>query len=194
MAWYSRLRSPDDGTWELCLHDGDEHEDGAVVDDRSSHDRTLVTARVSSDGVRSLEVFGDLRLWFVAFAEPTAQPPAMTLVAFDTPDKAAGSVVSAADLVALPVSSDQQVGAVRWFTGTGQVHQVYVAPSRRRQGIGTALLLAAGTFAVASGWPRLWANGERTDLGESLATRGPEVLRRRATARTRTLPPMTPGG
>ncbi|HET6626685.1 MAG TPA: hypothetical protein VFG63_09865, partial [Nocardioidaceae bacterium] len=64
----------------------------------------------------------------------------------------------------------------------------------RRHGIATWLLLAAGGYTVASGWPRLWGNGERTDLGEALVSSGHEVLRRRAKTWTRVLPPMTPGG
>lgn len=191
-VWYAR-QSVHDARLEFSLVFGEEYDDGAVVDVDPGPDRALVVAQVESGTVVDVRVKQHGGMWLVAQPEPAAQPPAMTLVAFDSPDLPEGTVIPSEEFTSLPVRSAQQVGAVRWFTGTGQVHQVYVAPQRRRQGIGTALLLAAGTYAVASGWPRLWGNGERTDLGESLVTRGHEVVRRRATARTRVLPPMTPG-
>jgi GNAT superfamily N-acetyltransferase len=198
MTWYSRRLIADSRVREICLHFGAEHEDGAVVDTPSADTRPIVTARVLGADVLSVRVDRTVAprvpaMWFVAQPEPAAQPPAMNLVAFDTPHQPEGAVVSAAAFTAMPVRSSRQLAAVRWFTGTGQVHQVYVAPTARRRGIATVLLLAAGTYAVASGWPRLWGNGERTDLGEALVTGGHDVIRRRAVTRTRVLPPMTPG-
>lgn len=180
---------------------GDGQPDGAVLDaGPADAEAALVTARAerASGRVLTVEVAAHVSpnapaLWLVAQPEPTAEPPAMTLVAFATNRFREGTVISAAEFTDLPVRSAEQVAAVRWFTRTGQVHQVYVAPDHRRRGIGTKLLLAAGTYAVASGWPRLWGNGERTDLGEVLATSGHDVVRRRMQARSRVLPPMTPG-
>lgn len=196
MAWYSRQPAAGSDAWEVCLHAGDEYEDGAVV--AAPPVRALVTAKLVRDAVVALHVAREIAprapaMWFVAHPETAADPPAMTLVAFGTADQPAGAVVPAATFTELPVRSTDQLAAVRWFTGTGQVHQIYVAPEQRRRSIGTALLLAAGTFAVACGWPRLWGNGERTDLGEAIVTRGHDLIRRRVTARTRVLPPMTPG-
>jgi hypothetical protein len=131
-------------------------------------------------------------LWYVSIEEPDADPAALTLVAFDTPHAADGTVVGQDAFTSMPVPSSQQVAAVRWFTGTGQVHQIYVQPACRRRGVATKVLVVAGMLAVATGRPRLWGNGERTDLGEALATRGPELFRGRVTPRTRALPPMTP--
>ncbi len=54
------------------------------------------------------------------------------------------------------------------------------------------LLVAAGIYAVARGWPVLWGTGERTDLGEALLAQGAQLLRTRVLARTSGLPPMTP--
>lgn len=182
----------------MCLHVGDEHEDGAVVAAPPLRARALVTAQLDRGTVVALHVAPEVAprapaMWFVAQPERAAHPPAMTLVAFGTADRPAGAVIPPETFTALPVRSTEQLAAVRWFTATGQVHQIYVAAEQRRRGIGTALLLAAGTFAVASGWPRLWGNGERTDLGEAIVTRGHDLIRRRTTARTRVLPPMTPG-
>ena len=131
------------------------------------------------------------RLWYVESPEPQATPPAVTLVAFDTTHFPAGRVIDHAAFVPLPIRSDEQVAAIRWWPGTGQIHQVYVHPLRRRQGIGTAILYAAGAHLIAGGSPhRLWASGDRTDLGELLAAGLPYPQRVRA--RRRSLPPMTP--
>jgi GNAT superfamily N-acetyltransferase len=186
------------GIREICLYAGAEHEDGAMVDTPSAVTRPVVTARVLKGDVLSVRVNRTVAprapaMWFAALPEPTAQPPAMNLVAFGTRHKPEGAVVPPAVFTAMPVRSAHQLAAVRWFTETGQVHQVYVSPTVRRHGIATVLLLAAGTFAVASGWPRLWGNGERTDLGEALVTGGHDVIRRRVVVRSRVLPPMTPG-
>jgi hypothetical protein len=132
-------------------------------------------------------------LGYVAMEEPGAAPPAGNPVAFETPALADGTVVSADQFTAMPVRSADQVAAVRWFRDSGQVHQVYVAPSQRRRGIASKVLISAGLYAVASGWPRIWGGGERTDMGEALVTEGPELFRGRAKPRTRVLPPMTPG-
>jgi GNAT superfamily N-acetyltransferase len=186
---------------ELLMLAGDGQADGAVVQAQPGDaDRALVrtvveraTGRVLAVRVSRHMVPTAPDMWLVAMPEPAAEPPAMTLVAFGTRHAADGTVVDAETFTAMPVRSAEQLAAVRWFVRTGQVHQIYVAPDLRRRGIGTRLLLAAGAFAVASGWPRLWSNGERTDLGEALASAGHDVLRRRAKARTRVLPPMTPG-
>jgi len=131
-------------------------------------------------------------MWYVEVPEHDATPPAMSLVAFDTTHFRPGTVVGNAVFEPLAIRSDQQVGAIRWWPGTGQIHQVYVQPHRRREGIGSALACAAAAHLVASGSPhRLWAGGDRTELGEALAQVSPHQHRVRP--RQRVLPPMTPG-
>ncbi|HEX4580013.1 MAG TPA: GNAT family N-acetyltransferase [Candidatus Dormibacteraeota bacterium] len=131
------------------------------------------------------------RLWYVETPEPDAEPPAVTLVAFDTNHFPAGRLIDHRMFVPLPIRSDEQVGAIRWWPGTGQIHQVYVQPGRRRQGIATTMVYAASAHLIASGSPnRIWASGDRTDLGEALAAGLPHPQRVRT--RRRSLPPMTP--
>jgi ribosomal protein S18 acetylase RimI-like enzyme len=131
------------------------------------------------------------RLWFVESPEPDAEPAAMNLVAFDTTHFPPGRVIDHRTFVPLPIRSDEQVAAIRWWPGTGQIHQVYVSPLHRRRGIGTAMVYAASAHLIAGGSPsRLWASGERTDLGEAFATGLPHP--QRVHSRRRSLPPMTP--
>jgi GNAT superfamily N-acetyltransferase len=106
-------------------------------------------------------------LWFVELEEPTADPPAATLLAFSDARCAHGAVLSAADAEATGVRGDQQVAAVRWWTGTGLVHQLYVAPQHRRKGIATALVTAAFGVQAAHDRPLLHGDGRRTDDGEA---------------------------
>jgi GNAT superfamily N-acetyltransferase len=135
-------------------------------------------------------------LWWVEFPETSAKPPATALVAFEAPVVPPGSVVDVAGFTSLGVRNSDQVGAIRWWPSTGEVHQIYVAPENRRQGIGTALITAAWTYARLRGWPPLWGSGQRTDLGEVMVTRGaatgsPNFVSR-TQPRTHRLPPMTP--
>jgi len=106
-------------------------------------------------------------LWFVELDEPAADPPAATLLAFSDARHAHGAVLTAAGAEAGGVRGDQQVGAVRWWTGSGLVHQLYVAPQHRRKGIATALVTAAFGVQAARGRPPLHGDGRRTDDGEA---------------------------
>ena len=196
VAWYAR----DDSSGTLSAFDTDDFPDGTTVgaaeiaDGRLAELSSLWSARYEPRTGRLLNVVAGSRarsLWYVETPEPQADPPAVTLVAFDTTHFPPGRVIDHLAFVPLPIRSDQQVAAIRWWPGTGQIHQVYVHPLRRRQGIGTAMLYAASAHLVAGGSPhQLWASGDRTDLGESLAVGLPYP--HRARARRRSLPPMTP--
>lgn len=107
-------------------------------------------------------------LWFVHVPEPHERRPATNLVAFGGGDVEPGTVVQRHVPRGAGVTSSDQLGAVRWWPGTGEVDQVYVAPARRRTGLSTVLLAAAGTVATASGSVPLWGDGQRTALGERM--------------------------
>ncbi len=102
-----------------------------------------------------------------------------------------GTVLTAADAARLGLVSTDQVGAVGWRAGTGQVLEIYVDPAHRRRRVATLLLIAAEGAAAARGWPRLWGGGVRTALGEAMLAR----LRwgvGRLQPLTAVAPPMTP--
>jgi GNAT superfamily N-acetyltransferase len=129
-------------------------------------------------------------LWFAEIRESAAQPPAVNLVAFTGHGTAAGALVDESALAELPVRSEDQLGAVRWYPVSGELDQIYVQPEWRRRTIASGLLAAAATLSYARGWPRMWSDGQRTDEGERLREAGP--WRARAARRTHVAPPMTP--
>lgn len=110
---------------------------------------------------------GAPELWFCLVEEPTATPPAANVVAYADNRQPPGTVVSAMQFSSMMNTFDGQVGAVRWYTEGGLVHQVYVAPERRRENIGSAIIYAAGAVHRAYEWQGLLhADGRRTTLGE----------------------------
>lgn len=200
VIWYARSAADSPAT--ITAFVTADFPDGTVVDAQQLSGRdldalpSLWEARYEAGSgllLRVTVVGSAQRLWYVAIPEPDADPPAVTLVAFDTSHFPTGRVIDHAVFVPLPVRSDEQVGAIRWWPGTGQIHQVYVHPRRRRQGIATALVYAASAHLIAAGSPhRIWASGDRTDLGEALAAGLPHPQRVRS--RRRSIAPMTPAG
>ena len=130
-------------------------------------------------------------VWFAEYRETNSTPPAVSLMAFAGHGVRAGTLVDPAGLAELPVVTDDQLAAVRWYPGTGEVDQIYVRPDRRRQRLGNAMIGAAATLSYARGWPRLWSDGQRTDLGERF--RNASSWQHRTTDLTHLAPPMTPG-
>lgn len=129
-------------------------------------------------------------LWFVEVRESTAQPPAVNLVAFTGDAAVPGALLDQTAVSNLPVRSEDQVGAVRWYPATGEVDQVYVQPDWRRRQVGATLLAAGELVSVARDWPRLWGDGQRTELGELM--RNGRTWRERWDELTHLHPPMTP--
>lgn len=158
-------------------------------------DDWLCLAHLGPDGSpERLEAPEDLyprapTLWVVVVTE--AGPPAVThLVAFTGHGVPAGTVLDPDRAAALGVRTEDQVGAVRCYTETGEVDQVYVAPQWRRQQVATALVGAASVYNMVHGRPQTWGDGQRTALGEkwvqSLESRS------RVADQTHLAPPMTP--
>jgi GNAT superfamily N-acetyltransferase len=92
----------------------------------------------------------------------------------------------------LSVRNEEQAAAIRWWTESGVVHQVYVSPEHRRRHIASKLIYAAGAYRLAKNWPELRADGARTDLGEAMLGDAPPAWRRRVPPREVACPPMTP--
>jgi len=200
--WFARRHIDGGSMVEVAGYAGNAQPDGLVVDVSvlPQDDEPVVVAHADAATLRVRDVRlapalfpAATRLWFVEHPEPSSRPPAMTLIAFDARVTAPGDVIDQAAFTELPVQSSAQIAAIRWWTGTGQIHQVYVAPALRRRGFGTAMTLAAGGYRAARGWAPLWTSGERTELGEAMAT-ATAMLSGRVMPRTRVLPPMTPQG
>ncbi len=81
---------------------------------------------------------------------------------------------------------------MRWWPGTGLVHQLYVAPEHRRKGVAGALVQAAFAAQRARGGPALHGDGRRTEDGEAWRAALPAELRHWFAPWTHRLPSMTP--
>ena len=199
--WQALVRGSADHADRLIVVSSGRHPDGARVEldaaaaRRHAGDDVVCEAVIGTVGVEALHVSRSFAprapdLWFVELTEPTAQPDAVNLVAFSGAGQQPGALLDEDRAAASPVTSGDQLGAIRWYPGTGEVDQVYVAPAWRRHQVGTALIGAAGTLSVARGWPRLWGDGQRTADGEGL--RNARSWRDRTADLTHLAPPMTP--
>lgn len=175
-AWYVRDEALAGGRWRVrCILSTDEP-DGAVVGPEAETEGRYVhwSASLDAQGRPNLRInplsLGDVpALWFVEVPESEAPEPATSLVAFVGDLQPPGTVVSNAVFFTLPVKSEDQVGAVRWYIDDGTVDQVFVSQAWRRRGVGSALLYSADCFHQFSGWSgSLHTDGRRTALGESL--------------------------
>lgn len=197
-VWYGRTATG--ATTGLAAFVSEEFADGQVVDTANlppgSLDAAVELWRAQLDpAIRRLiwmdPMAGAPVMWFVHQPEDDAEPSAVTLVAFAGGELPAGTVTGAVGFQATGVDPAEQVGAIRWWPATGQVHQIYVQPLWRRRRVGTALLHAASAqqVALATG-ARLWGGGERTDLGESFVAGLP--YDHRVARRSTRVAPMTP--
>lgn len=200
--WRCRGLRPD-GTplWVAAVWNG-EHLDGALIDlpepeaTRAVGDDVYVLAGLDSEGEVTSLVATALAapkappLWFADLPEPKASPPTHSLVAFTGHGVEAGRLVGRAELSEVPVTSPDQVGAIRWNPATGELDQVYVQPAWRRRSVATAMMTVVGLLNVTRGGPRLWTDGQRTAMGDRLRNASP--LAGWAANLTNLAPPMTP--
>lgn len=198
-AWYIRRGRLSPTLWDVESRTGPEHEDGALVDAGGPGvDAAPLLWSVDSSGRGLLRVTLEPGVapsapdcWFVLVAEPRATPAAVNLVAYADDRFPAGTVVSNFTFASAGVPNDEQVAAVRWYPGTGVVHQIYVASAWRRHQLGTALLYTASAVHQAHGWTRhLRSDGRRTDIGQRFTAglRHPG----RIAPHTEVMPPMDP--
>ena len=175
-AWYVREAALPGGRFQVrCIID-DAQSDGVVLEDPIDDKGMFLQWRAELDdkgrprlSISPLAVPGTPELWFVDVPELEANPPARSLVGFATDHLPAGTVVSNATFFSMPVKSDQQAGAVRWWFEDGVVDQVYVAPEWRRRGVASRILYSADAYHQFNGWPQsVHSDGRRTALGEAL--------------------------
>lgn len=175
--------------------DGTRVELAAQLADRQIGANALCEAELDEDG-RVTRLHPSRRfaptmppIWFVEVRESAATPPAVNLMAFTGTSTPPGTLIDQGDWSNLDVRSSDQLGAVRWLPATGRSDQLYVQPQWRRQHVASALLAAAECLSVARGWPRLWGDGQRTELGE--VARNARTWSRRTADLTHLAPPMT---
>jgi GNAT superfamily N-acetyltransferase len=131
-------------------------------------------------------------LWYVELPEP--DEAATTLVAFSDDRYADGVLLGADQARAAGIDGGRQVAAVRWWTASGLVHQVYVGPAFRRRGVAGKLVLAAFGVQAARGLPPVHGDGRRTELGEQWREGLPAAVAARMAPWREKVRPMTPVG
>lgn len=201
-GWWARFPveeepgSPARRWWVASLGDG--FPAGSVVDHPPGRrpEGWVLAVRADADGGRvhraEAALPGVPLLWYVELPEPEAAPPATTLLAFSDARFPEGTVLTADQARAAGVASGHQVAALRWWTGSGLAHQVYVAPRHRRRGLALKLSMAAYGIQRVRGLPPLHGDGRRTDDGEAWAGGLPAWAAWRLAPRTHALPSMTP--
>lgn len=196
-SWYVRSAKLGRGRWQVRCHVDDRHPDGEVIDQPGELDGLFVLWDADVDAedrpllaVNPAVAPGAPSAWFVHLHEPGPQP-ATVLVGFDTPHLPAGTVVPDPVFFHMPVRSEQQVGAIRWWHDEAVVDQLFVRHDMRRRHVGTILVYAASAFHQFNGWKgRLHSDGRRTTLGDAFVTglRHPE----RIASLEQLMPPMDP--
>jgi GNAT superfamily N-acetyltransferase len=155
-----------------------------------------VAVQADVDGMRihrvEVALAGGPLLWYVELPEPGARPAASTLVAFSDVRFDEGTVVAADRARRAGVDGARQVGALRWWPGSGLVHQIYVAPEHRRRGVGNKLARAAFGIQAVRGLPPLHGDGRRTELGEEWRNGLPAAIIARMAPLSEVMPAMTP--
>lgn len=198
--WWCLIRDEQGHPTRLIEVESTRYPDGTHVD--LSEDAALAqigedaicTALLAEDGaVQRLHVAARYAakappLWFVEVVEGDARPPGFSLVAFTGANIEPGSLLTG--VAGLSVTSEDQLGALRWYPATGETDQLYVHPNWRRRNIASTLLAAGELLSVARGWPRFWADGQRTELGEQ--ARNGRTWQKRTADLTHLHPPMTP--
>lgn len=197
--WFARVPAGSEGGGEEILYavvSGD-FPAGSVVDLPGSARPSGWRVAVRSVGRRvtgvQVHAPGAPPMWFVDLPEPAADPAARTVIAFSDTRFTDGALLDAEQARVHGIGGDHQVASLRWYTGSGLVHQIYVRPAFRRRGVGSKVVQAAFGLQAAAGGPPLYGDGRRTDLGEDWRRRLPEEIAVRMAPRTHRLAPMTPG-
>lgn len=201
-GWWARFPDGEPGPSARLQWVGvvsDEFPAGTVVDlpggARPSRWQVAVLADAGGERVHRVEVRAAAAppLWYVVLPEPDAAPAAVTLLAFSDARFAEGTVLTAEQAGSGGVRSDEQVAALRWWTASGLVHQLYVAPAQRRRGIAAKLVHVAYGLQIVRGLPALHGDGRRTDDGERWRRGLPAHAAARLEPWSQRLPSMTPG-
>lgn len=209
--WWCRVLDADGTPQRLVVVSSTKHPHLAVVEVTTAQAEAeidgcgIVEAHYRDGAVDQLIVPGWLvpkapPLWFLELVGlPSASPssttpddPSSHLMAFPATDGLpAHRLLAPSELGDTQLRSEDQVAAIEWNPRTGEVLQIYVDPARRRQGLATAIGLAAAVLARARNRPDVWSDGQRTELGEKWRQGG--FWKDYIGEQTHVLPPMTPG-
>jgi hypothetical protein len=105
-----------------------------------------------------------LPLWFAELAHATSDIASASLLAFRGDAFAPGTLVTPGDVAARGLLMSEHVGQLRWWTRSGLIETLSVAPECAGRGVGRLLTGLAGGVAMLRNWPPLieevdWATG-----------------------------------
>lgn len=200
--WVLRTAALSGGRFEVVSLISNHYPDGTVIDPGPRPEDfpgalELSSLRLDASGrpvatVASWATSDAPSLWYVEMDASTPNRSMHSVIAFDTGHLPEGTFVSNAAFFTMPVRSNQQIGAVRWDTVTGEIDQAFVAPETRRQQVARKMIVAAAAFGRYRGWSgKMHVGGRRGDVVEQIleGKAGPRVLPR--TERTIIMDPLT---
>lgn len=201
-AWGLLTGALPGGRFTLVAFLSDLYPDGTLLGlDRSEEEFSGVTQILRldvDDSGRPVVTFapwaevGLPSLWFVEMDASTPTASMHALVAFATGHARRGTVVSNAAFFTMPVRSDEQVGAVRWDTNSGEIDQVFVAEQARDQQVARTMIAVSDAYRVHRGWPgKVYVGGRRSDTVERLLEGRPATRIMPRTERTVIMDPLT---
>ncbi|MGY1594539.1 hypothetical protein ACI79D_21395 [Geodermatophilus sp. SYSU D00708] len=202
-VWWARLAERGLASTEhaLVAVRSERFPDGTPVDLTALHSRGRRSAgwlvdlrhRVGDGAVVRVELGEPLAglcppLWFAEVHHAPGGMPAVSLLAFRGGGFRPGSLVGPHQVAARALRMTDRVGEVRWWTRSGVVDTVTVAPDVRRRGVGQALVTVAEALRVLRGWAPLRSDGRLTDAGAAWLDAAPAHWAPRLGPRTERLP------
>ena len=94
-------------------------------------------------------------LWFAEIAHATSDVPSASVVAFGGDAFPPGTLVTPSEVCARGLTMSGNVGELRWWTRSGLVETVTVAPELAGRGVDRVLAALAGGIAMLRNWPPL---------------------------------------
>jgi hypothetical protein len=105
-----------------------------------------------------------LPLWFAEIAHATSDIPSASLVAFRGDAFPVGTLVTPPDVTARGLTMAENVGELRWWTRSGLIETLTVAPDVAGRGVARLLTGLAGGIAMQRNWAPLVAEPTQREL------------------------------
>jgi hypothetical protein len=102
-----------------------------------------------------------LRLWLAEISHASSNIPSASLVAFRGGAFPAGSLVTPSEVSARGLAMADNAGELRWWTRSGLVDTLTVAPDVAGRGVARLLTALAGGIAMLRNWPPVIPPPER---------------------------------
>ena len=105
-----------------------------------------------------------LPLWFAEISHATSDIPSASLVAFRGDALPAGTLVTPPEVAARGLALSDNVAELRWWTRSGLIESVTVAPDVAGRGVGRLLTGLAGGIAMLRNWAPLVSEPTQQEL------------------------------